>query len=154
MNHIERFWSKVDQSGDCWEWLGARRHAGGYGAFWNGTKVVLAHRFIYEAEFGPIPEALVVDHICRNTQCVRPSHLRAASRKQNNENRGAVSVRSSSGYRGVSWDKSKNKWMAHLTHDYKFRFVGYFDSAEDAAEAAAASRAEVFTHSAEGGVLS
>ncbi len=39
-----------------------------------------------------------------------------------------------SGYRGVSWDKCKNKWMSNITVDKKFKFLGYFDNPEDASE--------------------
>ncbi|WP_353963560.1 HNH endonuclease signature motif containing protein [Streptomyces canus] len=34
-----------------------------------------AHRAAYEKEFGPIPEGLVIDHLCRNTACANPQHL-------------------------------------------------------------------------------
>lgn len=78
--HIDRFWSRVDQSADCWTWSG-RIDPGGYGRFdiWDGTKTrtVLAHRFAYFTAHGKIPGDLPLDHLCRNTACVRPEHLDA-----------------------------------------------------------------------------
>jgi hypothetical protein len=71
----ERFWSKVDRTGDCWLWLGSR-HKFGYGNF-NPTrnKKVGAHRVAWELTFGPVPEGLWVLHSCDNSPCCRPDHL-------------------------------------------------------------------------------
>ena len=70
----DRFMSKVDVSGDCWEWRAAKDPSG-YGAFkYQGTKVG-AHRVSYEMHRGPIPDGLWLDHLCRNRACVRPDHL-------------------------------------------------------------------------------
>lgn len=71
---MERFWSKVDTSGDCWEWL-AYRQPDGYGTFKLNGSMRLAHRIAYELVKGPIPEGLQLDHLCRNRGCVNPSHL-------------------------------------------------------------------------------
>lgn len=77
-----RFWAKVIHTDDCWLWDGARLPTG-YGRFWDGTRVVNAHRWAYEALFGPIPVGLVLDHLCRVTRCVRPSHLEAVTESEN-----------------------------------------------------------------------
>jgi hypothetical protein len=76
------FWTKVDATGDCWEWT--RALAVGYGKCWDGDKPMLAHRWAYEHLIGPIPEGLVLDHLCRNRRCVNPDHLRVVTRKVNN----------------------------------------------------------------------
>jgi len=39
----------------------------------NITRYV--HRFVYEYEVGPIPDDLVLDHLCRVTNCCNPAHL-------------------------------------------------------------------------------
>ena len=71
-----RFWEKVAQVGDCWEWQARRSAAGGYGLFApDGHNTVCAHRFAYEDLIGPIPEGLQLDHLCHNTRCVNPYHL-------------------------------------------------------------------------------
>ncbi len=85
----ERFWAKVSKAaGDgCWEWTAAK-YSNGYGAFqYFHGHVSVAHRWAYADAFGPIPDTLVVDHLCRNVACVRPSHLEAVT-QQENVNRG------------------------------------------------------------------
>lgn len=39
----------------------------------------LAHRWTYTQHRGPIPDALPLDHLCRNHSCVNPSHLEPAT---------------------------------------------------------------------------
>lgn len=81
----QRFWPKVDRSGGpdaCWLWLGYL-FVNGYGRFWFAGKHVRAHRWAYEAENGPIPDGLVLDHLCRIRACVNPRHLEAVTLRTN-----------------------------------------------------------------------
>jgi hypothetical protein len=78
----ERFWQRVDAAGDCWIWT-AYTDAAGYGVFREGTLRLRAHRVAYELLIGPIPEGLVIDHLCRNTSCVNPSHLEPVTTRVN-----------------------------------------------------------------------
>lgn len=66
----EAFWDRVDASGPCWIWTGARS-TNGYGN-WRGR---LVHRLAYELLVGPIPDGLTIDHLCRVRNCVNPDHL-------------------------------------------------------------------------------
>jgi len=78
----ERFDLQTDKSGDCWEWLGSvssRR----YPSFMVDGRSVKVHRWIYEQEIGPIPDGLQIDHMCGNTRCVNPAHLRAVTASEN-----------------------------------------------------------------------
>lgn len=77
-----RFWSKVKQTDDCWEWLGARQPSG-HGWFRGHHLGYNAHRVAYQLERGPIPEGLELDHLCRHPWCVRPSHLEPVSHTEN-----------------------------------------------------------------------
>lgn len=77
-----RFWDKVRQQGECWQWL-AYIHPGGYGRFRVGRRVVQAHRWAYECLVGPIPGGLEIDHLCRNRACVNQDHLEPVTHEEN-----------------------------------------------------------------------
>lgn len=140
----QRFWAKVDKTGECWLWTASLSH--GYGQFFpGGGKPVGAHRFSYELFSGAIPQGMDVEHRCRNRACVNPFHLRLATRKQNAENRGA-SWNSRSGVRGVTWHEPTQRWRAVVTHNYRQHQVGMFDTVDEAAEAVRLKRIELFTH--------
>lgn len=77
-----RFLSRVKQGNDCWIWNGSKVKAG-YGHLKVNGRIAMAHRVSYELFVAPIPEGYVVHHLCRNTSCVRPEHLRAVTQQQN-----------------------------------------------------------------------
>jgi len=72
----------VDERTGCWIWQRAK-HSAGYGVQWTGGKLTYAHRIYYERFVGPIPEGLVIDHLCRTPACVNPEHLEAVSNAEN-----------------------------------------------------------------------
>lgn len=78
----ERFWAKVrfDSEG-CWQWTGAKVRDG-YGSFRHRFSS-LPHRVSYRYLVGEIPQGHEIDHLCRNTSCVRPDHLEAVTPRVN-----------------------------------------------------------------------
>lgn len=78
----ERFWEKVDQSGSCWNWLGARSQ-GSYGHFRFNGKVEKAHRVSFLLAGGTLVPGMHLDHLCRNPACVRPAHLEQVTPRVN-----------------------------------------------------------------------
>ena len=69
---------------DCILWTGnwIETHGNKYGIL-PGKKSILAHRWVYEQIHGPIPEGLVIDHLCRNGLCILPRHLEAVTNVEN-----------------------------------------------------------------------
>jgi len=67
----------------CWLWSGSLRS--GYGQVnrnsWPSPRP--AHRVVYELTVGPIPDGLVLDHLCRVRSCCNPSHLRVVTHREN-----------------------------------------------------------------------
>lgn len=78
----ERFFEKVDFSDDCWTWT-SWISTSGYGLITIKGKTVTAHRWAYETLVRPIPEGLVIDHLCRNRLCVNPDHLEPVTNREN-----------------------------------------------------------------------
>lgn len=71
---MERFWSKVDKSSECWEWQ-AEKNQHGYGGFYFLGKKQKAHRVSWQLTYGDIPDGQLVLHTCDNPSCVNPLHL-------------------------------------------------------------------------------
>lgn len=67
---------------ECWVWC-ARTNRNGYGRLRVGGRELMAHRLAYEALVGPIPEGLVLDHLCRVRLCINPAHLEPVTVREN-----------------------------------------------------------------------
>lgn len=62
----------------CRVWLGCV-NSKGYGVRGVDGRRVLVHRHAYEQAHGPIPDGLVVDHLCRVRECFNADHLEAVT---------------------------------------------------------------------------
>jgi hypothetical protein len=60
---------------------------------------------VYEAVYGPIPEGMVIDHMCRNRACMNPTHLEPVTISEN--------IR-----RGDTGGWEKRKTECHRGHPY------------------------------------
>jgi hypothetical protein len=134
-------WAKVDCAdmdpviGYCWCYT--RSRSGGY-AVRTGPrhKAILMHRAIMGlADDDPGQ----IDHVNGDGLDNRRANLRIASPPQNGANTGKRKSKNgqpyTSRYKGVSWDPTRRKWTAGIRSDGRRRFLGRYESEEDAARA-------------------
>lgn len=135
---MERFWSKVQKTDECWLWT-ASTAGKGYGKFYTGRgRGQYAHRFSYELHKGPIPSGLTIDHLCCNPACVNPDHLEAIP---NSLNRGrsingkVTRADSRNRFRNVYRDPRKKirQWVACIEVQQRKVLGGLFEHEEVAA---------------------
>jgi hypothetical protein len=105
------------------------------------SRVILLHRLILGA-----PPDLQVDHRdgdgLNNRRRGKDGNLRLASNAQNGRN-GRFRRNNTSGHKGVSWDKAKQKWEAYIMLNGKQRRLGRYLNINDAAAAYAKASAEL-----------
>jgi len=101
----------------------AVRKAGGR----KNPKKLMLHRFILEA-----PAGHDVDHINRDSLDNTRANLRICTRSQNNANRISLPG-SSSQYKGVSWNRNRQRWQVFQCAYGNRRYLGYFVSEAEAA---------------------
>lgn len=79
---LARFLGKTKRSpSGCWLWRGAATRD--YGTLWVNGRLEKAHRLSYEHFNGPIPDGMMVDHVCTTRMCVNPSHLEIVTNSSN-----------------------------------------------------------------------
>jgi len=93
------------------------------GGKWRSIRL---HRVIMDA-----PDGMQVDHISGDGLDCRRANMRWATRAQNNHNQ-RLSRNNTSGFKGVCWHNSRQKWCAHIKIDGKQIYLGLFTSPESA----------------------
>lgn len=101
------------------------------------------HRLLGFA-FIPNPENKPnIDHINNITTDNRLENLRWCNQSENGMNE-KISKNNTSGFKGISWDKSKNKWDVSIMINYKKTHLGRFASIEDAVNARRIASTKLF----------
>lgn len=126
-----------------------RVHVGSRAGYITGTKgyrqihlkgvVCQEHRAIWIMLRGEIPDGMTVDHRNRNTSDNRIENLRLATANEQSYNR-KLSSTNSSGIKGVSWNKQRNKWIGFVTVNGKQKCVGLFADIAEAEKAVTIAR--------------
>jgi hypothetical protein len=101
-----------------------------HGGIWYAVRSrcrIYMHREIMKT-----PSNMVTDHINHDGLDNRRCNLRICTQTQNQYNR-EKHLRNTSGYKGVTWDKSNHKWRAQIRHDGVYLSIGYFRSVTEAA---------------------
>lgn len=101
-------------------------------------KIVKMHKLLFEDR---------VDHKNRNRTDNRRENMRFCTQAQNNANRTKTTLKTTSVFKGVCWDKQYSKWRASISVSVpgrpKTKHLGRFTSERDAAlayNAAASAR--------------
>lgn len=65
------------EAGECWTWSGwtSGRDGQRYGRINMFGRPTQAHDIGFQEFGGTIPEGMILDHLCRNSLCVRHNHL-------------------------------------------------------------------------------
>lgn len=118
---IDRWRDGFDVVGECWVWRGAKSTKG-YATFRDDSgKKVSVHRFAYQQFVGPIPDGLVLDHLCRNPGCCNPAHLEAVTNQVNvlRGARGQVKLTVTHCKRGHEFSTENTRIDAHGSRNCK-----------------------------------
>jgi hypothetical protein len=99
----------------------------GYKKITVNQKAYYAHQLIFLMQHGYIPK--LVDHIDGNTDNNTVTNLRASNKSLNGCN-AKMTVRNTSGHRGVFWHKKTNKWVARIQFQKRPIYIGVFDDFE------------------------
>lgn len=101
----------------------------GYATATIDKRRVYMHRILVGAKAGQN-----VDHVNNNSLDNRRSNLRICTKQQNTANSGLPST-NSSGLKGASFDRARNRWESRLGVNGKYLYLGRFRTKEEAARA-------------------
>lgn len=104
----------------------------GYMYFGFKGKTLKVHRAAYLMYYGYLPEQ--IDHIDHNRINNKIENLRSSSPKDNSRNH-TLQKNNTSGQVGVTWSKSRKKWVAMIWNNSKPIYIGRFINKEDAIKA-------------------
>lgn len=98
----------------------------GYARGYVQGKEILLHKHITNTD-----NSILIDHIDRNKLNCTRNNLRIADKCINSLNRDLQS-NSTTGYKGISYDKSRNKYRAYVKKNNKQIWLGYYQTLEEA----------------------
>lgn len=103
--------------------------------FFQGRNIT-TQRLVWAYHFGD-PGDMDVDHIDQNRLNNRIENLRLVTRSENMQNTTAAQSNSSSGIKGIFYDRSRRKWAASLNVGGAKVFFQRFNTKQEAMEARA-----------------
>jgi hypothetical protein len=116
---------------------------GGYHRVQLNKKFLFVHRLVLTTFVDNTEAKACVDHINNVKNDNRLENLRYATHVENSRN-ARLSSKNTSGYKGVSYHKPQQMWQAHIRIDGILITIGYYKTAEEAAEARRIRANEVF----------
>lgn len=110
------------------------KHTTGYVRIKLDGKLYEAHRLVWLYMYDIFPEK-AIDHKNEIKHDNRIVNLRLATTQENRHNVSNPRTDNTSGFRGVSWDKTTRKWRSQIAINGKVKSIGYFNTASEASEA-------------------
>lgn len=104
-----------------------------------------AHRLVWIYIYGEIPIGFEIDHINGCEADNRLINLRLATPSQNQHNQ-KLSIKNTSGFKGVYWSKKSNKWTTSIHLNGKQHNLGSFAEHDKASAIAAVMQAREAMH--------
>ena len=99
-----------------------------------------AHRVAWKLVYDEEPEEVTAKN--GDLSDCRIENLEATTRTRSGRNT-TMFRNNTSGVRGVTWSKAKNRWFAHIKVNRRLRSLGYYTALEDAARARHTAEAEL-----------
>ena len=103
----------------------------GYRSVWVDQTLFRAHRLIWCWVTGEDPINQVIDHADRATDNNAWCNLRCATHSDNLAN-SKLTTRNTSGFKGVSFHRGAQRWMAMAWRGGRPNYLGLFDTPEEA----------------------
>jgi len=132
---VDRSWVKKGQ-------IAGTITSSGYRQIMVDGRKYTAHRLAWLFCYNEWPKGHL-DHKDRDRANNAISNLRECTPRENLQN--STSSRGSSKYRGVTWHKKANKWVAHIGVNKKLIYLGSFDDELEAANAYTEAKAKYHT---------
>lgn len=129
----KNFYWKTDRGGmRSGEIAGVFSHRG-YRKISIDGKKYYEHRLVWLWHKGSMPN-FVIDHLDGNTKNNAIENLQDIEQSKNIQKQKIRST-NKSGYKGVCWDKARNRWIASITVNLKQTIIGRFATIEEAISA-------------------
>jgi hypothetical protein len=105
---------------------------------WDRFREIIANTYLNKKQLLVLHQLIMndkmVDHKNGNIFDNRKENLRKCTKSENAWNRGKQK-NNTSGYKGVYWDKSRNKWLVFIGVNKKYIHIGRFSNIIEAAKA-------------------
>jgi hypothetical protein len=117
-----------------YNWHDVKGYAARYNPMVAGPTKIFLHQVILERKLGrKLLSGELVDHIDTKAWNNTRENLRLATNAENTRNRG-TGKNSTSGYKGVHWNKKARKWCVKIVVNYKAKHLGGFSDITIAAK--------------------